>query len=258
MLNAILEKFDYIEVLGRCLIQKFPSIKKKLKKQSKNKNFKEKKELNSLEWEKYKKAIKSIVGKNSIVLIHSSIDGLSEMGITVDMLLEFLLTLVNDGNTIVLPTYPITNLKKQDEKVLNYNVRKTPCWTGMLPNKFLKVPQIVRSKFPYNTLAAYGPNAEEIMLNNEKAIYVYGENSAWKYCVDHHAKILFLGVTSLSSNTIAAHMIPDILEDEWPIKDWYINSKYHIKDLDEEFDIKIKIQDVDRWAKYSTQHALEK
>lgn len=257
MLRKILENIDILEVYGRCLLEKFPNIKRSIKKR-KNGKINLISKLDVLEWEKYKNSIEKIVGENSIILIHSSMDGLNDMGVSVKELLQFLLSLCNKGNTIVLPVYPISNLKQQNKKILKYNVQKTPCWTGILPNLFLKVPGVVRSKFPYNTLAAYGPLAEEIIKNNHLAKYVYGENSAWKYCVDHHAKILFLGISSLKANTIAAHMVPDILGEQWPVNDWYIDSRYQVEDNDEIFEINIKIQDVDKWAKYSTQYALEK
>lgn len=257
MLSKILENIDIIEVLGRYLLEKFPKIKEKIKKRKK-KVTKVISELDNSEWEKYKRSIEKIVGENNIILIHSSMDGLNEMGISPKELLQFLLSLCNKGNTIVLPVYPISNLKQQGKKMLKYNVQKTPCWTGVLPNLFLKIPGVLRSSFPYNTLAAYGPLAKKIIENNHLAKYVYGKNSAWKYCVDNHAKILFIGVSSLKANTIAAHMVPDILEEQWPVENWYINSKYQVNNNDDIFEMDIKIQDVDRWAKYSTQYALEK
>lgn len=220
MLNQLFEMSGHLEVLARRVLYRHPNIKKKLKRKIKH-SERRTHTFDLKAWEEYKRVVHSKIHNKDIVLIHSSIDGLSPMGVSVSEVLGLISELTDRGCTVVIPAYPITNLKITNQSMKLYDPLKTLCWTGMLPNAFLKMEGVVRSTIPYNSLAAIGPHAKKMMEDDIDEKYVYGDKSPWNYCVKHQAKILFIGTTPNDSNTIQTHMIADYMKDAWPVKDWY-------------------------------------
>jgi len=257
---SFLERHGWAEVAIRIILNKFPKIKKIAKKvrggashgsKSAAQEPNQTQQVIDPAWKaEYFERVAASIADESIVLIHSSMDGLESIGITVEDFMVFMHDQVDKRNiTFVLPCFPITNLKKPTPKSRPYDPGKTLCWTGMLPNAFIGDPDVIRTRFPYNSLAALGPKAQEMMANDLDAERVYDNNSAWRYCLDNHAKILFCGVKASGSNTIAIHMTCDVMADEWPVADWYEDVTYKIK-LDGQVTEKtIKVQK-DFWYQY--------
>lgn len=245
------EKHGKIEPLIRRLSSRLPIIKRFLK----SKRKKPKRNLLSSssdlkDWDNLKKTIESVVEQNDVVLIHSSSDGLNKIGISAQVCLTFLKNLIATKKcTIVMPCFPVTNIKKTGAKIFLYNPKTTICWTGLLPNLFLADSDCIRTSFPYNSLAAIGPLAKEMMEHSLESNYVYDKNSAWSYCLNHRAKILFLGVKASESNTMAIHMLPDYMENEWPVDKWYEVKTYRVQLDDHTIDVSANIQR-GIWYKY--------
>lgn len=197
--------------------------------------------------------IKSLgIKKGDILIVHSSMEGMRRIDPKPEKVIDFLLELVGDEGTLVFPAFPICNAKYDEGKVATYDPKRTLCWTGMLPNCFLKYPQVVRSFFPYNSLAAKGKCSDEMMKNNLESNTPHGKNSAWEYCVNNHAKILYLGIKVAECNTIL-HAAEDILGEKWPIDNWYQQQTYKIKTGEGIIDKTIKVAD-SSWIKYSACH----
>lgn len=254
MISELFYRSAFLEVFARWLLAKFPQIKNKIKIVRKIEGIKERVPFNPYQWDIYKKLVNDSVEDNSIVLIHASVDGLNNIGVDENMVFEFLLSLIKRGITVVSTAYPITNLNIKDKKMKPYNPDKTPCWTGMLSNKFVSSSLSIRSVVPYNSLAAIGPLAAEMMEDNIKAEYVYGDYTPWKYCVDHHAKILFIGTTCLDSNTIQTHMLADYMGEKWPIDNWYEEYDAPLKINGEIIEHKLKIQSY-FWTQYVVEYS---
>lgn len=244
---SLLEKYGWIEAYSRQFFEKHSKIKKAIKKRrDKNAQGTAENELKPIDpqyWKRYKETIDKQIKRGDIILIHSSADGLGKIGVTAEQCMKFLKTLIRDKEcTVVMACFPITNLKPPSEKRRPYDPKKTLCWTGMLPNIFIADPECIRTRFPYNSLAAIGPKAEEMMSNDLDAKLVYDQNSAWRYCCDHHAKIFFIGVKASGANTMAIHMLPDYLLDKWPITEWYEEKKYKVKIENEIIEVSVKVQ----------------
>lgn len=170
------------------------------------------------------------INDGDVVLIHSSMDGLSKTGLDAIEIIDLLQRNLGSNTTIVMPTFPIENKrKKTDGEIRQYNPQKAVCWTGIIPNTFLQRSGVVRSHFPFNSLSAVGPKANEMFKEETKSLRPHDINSAWYYLVKNHAKILFLGTTSLESNTMLDHMPPDVMGDTWPVKNWWRKMKYEIR-----------------------------
>lgn len=227
----ILERCPWLEVLIRRFLWKFPKIKEFVKNKNSNKKQGERvTEDISNAWEKIKQIISEYhIGEGDILLVHSSMDGLAKTGVSSQEVIDFLLELLGKDGTLVFAAYPKCKPCQSQEDVLYYDPKKTLSWTGMLPNVFCKYEGVVRSAFPYNTLAAKGKYAEAMMKNNLLDDTSLAKHSAWQFCIDHHAKILYLGVSAALSCTMMNYP-EDALEDKWYVKDWYDMQKYAIKE----------------------------
>lgn len=187
-------------------------------------------------WENYKKYIDSLgINKGDILIVHSSMDGLKGMNVQCKEILDYLLDLVGMNGTLAMPAFPYykekeipTKFEEEELSLKKYNPQKTPSWTGLLPNYMCSRKEAIRSPFPYNSLVAIGREAKNMMKMNLDTDLPHGKNSAWAYCSEHHAKVLFLGVEPFHSTT-AIHVCEDSMDTEWPINGWYKNQEYEIQ-----------------------------
>lgn len=202
------------------------------------------------------------INNGDILLVHSSMDGLKNTGLSPTKVISILRDIVGIDGTIVMPAFQkfecpcpegklIEHKENFSDEVFVYNYRGVACWTGMLNSIFLMQPDTLRSYFPNNSLAAQGPHAKPMMENNLKGDLPHGRFSAWKYCVEHHAKVLFLGLKADHCFTLI-HTVEDILDDEWPVNDWYKKQKYKIIDGVEETNIIVRERRL-KWARYITE-----
>lgn len=251
---SLLEKYGFIEVASRIILNNCPKLKKMAKKLRANSNkateVPETKEINPQFAKDYFVRLDSIIVKDDVVLIHSSMDGLEAIGITAEAFMSFMKQQVADKQaTFVLPCFPITNLKPPTAKSRPYDPKKTLCWTGMLPNMFIGDADVVRTSFPYNSLAAMGPKAIEMMAKDSEQVGVYDRNSAWQYLLEQDAKILFVGVKASGSNTMGIHALCEFMGDEWPVNDWYEKRTYKVRIDGEVTEKTISVQ-ADHWYQY--------
>jgi len=184
--------------------------------------------------------------KGDIVILHSSMDELSRVDISAIEIINYLLEILGPEGTLVIPTFPLYNDKNTVGDCYIYSSKKTTCWTGLLPNIFLRYPDVIRSEFPYNSLAAKGKHAQLMMENNLLDNKIYGENSAWVYCIRNSAKVLFLGTPAFHTNTIS-HIPEDLLGDKWPINNFFIRKSFVLQGDSSSINFEANIR-ADFWA----------
>lgn len=251
---SLLEKQGWIEPMLRVFLEEHPRLKKAAK-QLRNKRAQGESAPaaapDPAALAAYRQRLDEIIRPGDLVLIHSSMDGLEKLGFSAEDCLAFLKAQVETkACTVVMACFPITNLKPPTGKSRPYDPKKTLCWTGLLPNVFLADPACVRSSFPYNSLAAIGPEAENMMARSLEGESVYHPGSPWRYCYERRAKILFLGVKASVSNTMAIHMVPDLMGAAWPVGDWYELRQYRVR-LDEGvITMPVRVQK-DFWYRYT-------
>lgn len=246
----ILGIFPYLEMYIRRLYYN-SNFLLKLKKTKKIKAH----QLPSVSLGLYEKVVEHIkelgIKKGDILIVHSSMDGLAATGASAKQYIDMLLELVGDEGTLVLPAFPLFKTEK-DQGVLKYDPKRTVCSTGMMPNIFIRYPGVIRSVFPINTLAAKGKHAEKMMCDNLQGDLAHGKHSSWEYCVEHNAKILFIGLKAYNRNTVV-HAAEELLDSEWPIKDWFEKKQYLVKRTHGEELITIR-QRKQFWSRYLTLH----
>lgn len=232
LILLLLERCPWLEVAVRRFLWRFPAIKQFIANAHSEKRQVKTIKTDPAIWERVKEKIKGYpIEKGDILLVHSSMDGLAKTGVSAKEVIDFLLELLGEEGTLVFAAYPKCKPYREEKEVLYYDPKRTLSWTGMLPNVFCKYDGVVRSEFPYNTLAAKGKYASEMMKDNLLDDTSQAEHSSWQFCVEHHAKILYLGVSAALSCTMMNYP-EDALGEAWYVKDWYGTQRYAIKSGD--------------------------
>ena len=257
-LNKLLAIHPIVEILVRKIywlnFNFFSNFKK-----SNSKNF----ELKSFEKIK-SQLLKFGLIEGDILVLHSSFDCLHNTLKSPTNIINELLLLVGDKGTLVMNasrSFPEDKKNKDylwteyNNDVVVYDVKKSRVWTGVLPHTMVKDKRSIISRFPINPIVAIGFKSLDITENNTIGKFPCGLNSSWKYCVDHDALIVGIGVDLTHSLTII-HVAEDVLGLNWPIKNWYRDRKFRVIDAENNFD---KILDIkERHPKWGTLHFAER
>lgn len=201
------------------------------------------------------------VGEGSLLIVHSSYGALKGGGLKPDEIIDKLLALVGTTGTLAMPVIrhyeedpPVekkltTNL---DNVVSVYDVEKTKITTGVLPIVLHNRKESVTSRFPLNPMCAIGSLATEMMIDNINGTTPHDEHSAWKFCADHNAIIVGLGI-DLAHYLTMIHVAEEAYPG-WPIKDWFRKRNFIIKDGD--FQIEKTV--MERQPKWGMLHLADK
>lgn len=181
------------------------------------------------------------IGEGSLLVVHSSYDVLECTGLSPDEIINKLLELVGQTGTLAMPVIRKYKGEPKTEDILSfntddlvciYNVKKTVVTSGILPYLMMQRNDSIISHHPLNPMVAIGPLAEDMMKNN---LYgdnpsPHGQNSSWKFCLDHDAFVIGLGVDLEHYNTIS-HVAEEAFDDwKWSNDDWFRLRKFDIID----------------------------
>ena len=195
------------------------------------------------------------VQKGDLVIIHSSAKGLSDLECNPNDLLDALIAMVGPDGTIAMPAFPDEERLKEQDGIKIYDPQRSVAWTGMMPNLLLRKKGAVRSCFPYNPLVSIGPKAADMMKDNINVEYAHGDSSCWGYCLQNHAKILYLGLPAFHSFTIL-HTIEDFNFGHWLPNEWFEEKQYYVIIEGEIVPKTIKIR-AHRWSQYLAEKHTE-
>lgn len=183
------------------------------------------------------------IGKGSLIVLHSSFDNLKPIDLGREEIIERLLDLVGDKGTLAAPVIrrykecdklTVNDRLNEKEKDINcvYDVQKTKITSGVLAFTLMHYDGSVTSRHPLNPLTAVGPLATAMMEHNldGEAPSPHGPNSCWKFCADHDAFIVHLGV-NFGHHLTMQHVVAECNED-WNIKDFFYRRPFTIKDGD--------------------------
>lgn len=102
---------------------------------------------------------------NETILIHSSMKSIGPVEGGADTVLDALMEFFAEG-LLLLPTHTWRFINEENRV---FDVRRSPCCVGILPELFRQRPGVVRSLHPTHSMAAYGKGA---------AAYLEGELNA--------------------------------------------------------------------------------
>ncbi len=169
------------------------------------------------------------VGDGSLLVVHSSFSELQCTGLDANQIIDTLLELVGPSGTLAMPA-----IRKYKEGQNTYNVKKTLVQSGMLPYMMLRRKDSFVSHHPFNPLVAVGPLAKPMMERNLDGDRPspHGPNSCWKFCYDHNAFVVWLGIDSDHFNTIS-HVNEEAFGNwKWSDEEWYHDRQFIIIDED--------------------------
>lgn len=262
-LNALYGRFPTVEVACRHVysrVKKFDFVKKnKAVRKAKDALMgRPAREEGGRSWENYCKYIEGLGIKNGdILIVHSSMDGLRKMDVGKEEAVGFLRDLVGPDGTLVMPAYPAFKKKpvrvsfdEEIEEARKYNPDKTIAWTGILPNYLCTLEGARRSLFPIDTLAAIGRDADAMMEGNLNGRISHGKLTAWDYCYQRHARVLYFGIGPAYCIS-ELHVYEDMNPEEWPIKGWYKSQKFFITNGNETTEFTCRARKI-FWDQYMT------
>jgi len=190
------------------------------------------------------------VREDGIMIVHASGLALKPTGLAPAQICVQLLDFLGPEGTLAMPAIPLyreepTGPERLTDTIcskrLSYDVRKTPPWTGALPKALMGVAGAVRSRHPLNSMVAVGRHAVSMMeanIDGDRPM-ACGPGSSWKYCADHNATIVCLGVDTSHSLTMI-HVAEDSWADQWPIANWYRDRMFHVKDGEFETNLTVR------------------
>ena len=181
------------------------------------------------------------VKEGALAMAHTSVSGLkltepaslSQLDAisTAQTLVSDLLDLVGTTGTLVMPTHPIYQLDNEYAGWIDppavYDPQATPCSTGLANELFWRRPGVLRSLHPFNSLAAYGPLASELLadnLNQSKPL-PHGVHSGYYRFCQRNGLVISIGVPLAKCMTVF-HTAEDVRDEEWPIKDFFEEREY--------------------------------
>lgn len=179
------------------------------------------------------------VGEGSIVIVHSSYDVLKCTGLTPDEIINRLLAIVGDTGTIATPVLRrYTEMPSFEEQLNNdfsdivckFDMRRTPIKSGLIPFTLSRRKDSVVSPHPLNSLGAIGARASAMMEHNMDGEYPKpsGPLSSWKYCLDHGAYVLGLGVDLEHYNSML-HVAEEAFGNwHWSDEEWFRHRAFDI------------------------------
>ena len=207
------------------------------------------------------------VYEGRIMIVHSSGLALKFTGHSPTEICERLLEFLGPEGTLAMPAIPFYRGEPSGPerltdsicvKTLVYDLLKTPPWTGSLPKALMGVAGAIRSRHPLNSMVAAGRHAVSMMhanIDGDRPM-ACGPGSSWKFCADHNAAIVCLGVDTAHSLTMI-HVAEDSWSDQWPIANWYRDRMFHVKDGNFETTLTVR-ERRPRWAINYAERTLQK
>lgn len=147
------------------------------------------------------------IGKGDLVVMHSSYGNLKPTSLDNVQIIERLLSLVGVEGTLAAPVIrqfveekALTPKELMRDGLRNikciYDVENTPITSGVLGITLMKHNGSYTSHFPLNPMTAVGSHAKYMMQHNMETDgqSAHGIGSCWKYCADHNAYVIYLGI----------------------------------------------------------------
>ena len=159
--------------------------------------------------------------KNDAVIAHSSLSriGLIENG--ADDLIDAFLEVIGQDGLLVMPAFSSLQYDKEKKSYV-FDMKKTKCYTGIVPETFRIRKDVMRSVSPTHSLIAYGSKAKWFTEGHEKCNNPYAKAGPFYKLMELDAKIFLIGVDQLANSSI--HIVEDKYLD-FPFKVWAEKAK---------------------------------
>ena len=159
--------------------------------------------------------------KGDSVIVHSSLSRIGFLQNGADTLIDAFLEVIGKGGLLVMPAFSALNYD-ESKKMYVFDVKKTPAYTGTVPETLRKRKNVFRSISPTHSLIAYGKKAKWFAEGHEKCDNPYGKEGTFYKLMELDAKIFLIGVDQLANSSI--HIVEDSFK-KFPFKVWTEKSK---------------------------------
>lgn len=163
-----------------------------------------------------KSLVEAGLKKNDVAIVHSSLSRIGYILGGADTLIDAFLEVIGSGGLLVMPAFSALQYDKKNGLYV-FDVKDTPCYTGNVPETFMRRKGVRRSISPTHSLVAYGKNAEWFVKDHEKCSNPYGSKGPFYKLYDLDAKIFLIGVDQLANSSI--HIVEDKYK-KFPFRVW--------------------------------------
>jgi aminoglycoside 3-N-acetyltransferase len=185
------------------------------------------------------------IKKGDTLLVHSSLKSFGSVSGGQKTVINAILNVIGEEGTLIVPTLTGKREDSRDDPPI-FDVRITPCWTGIIPETVRNMEKTVRSYHPTHSVAAVGYYKKLITSQHESSYSPCDKNSPYFKLSKLNGYILLLGVDQESNTCI--HSCEEIAEVGYHLqKEW---TEVYIKDYDGN-DIKI-VNRLHNWNKPPT------
>jgi aminoglycoside 3-N-acetyltransferase len=146
-----------------------------------------------------------------VVLVHSSLSRMGYVEGGANTVIDALLETVGSKGTVVVPTLTFSPEDFLSDSPPVFDFRKSPCYTGKIPEIFLQREGAVRSIHPTHSVAAIGPHTQYLVKDNEKSETPCGKNSPFSKLIELDGYILVLG--SRFGQITSFHVVEDAVSN---------------------------------------------
>ena len=145
------------------------------------------------------------VRAGDVLFFHSSLRSFGRVEGGPDAVIDSAIESVSPGGTVVVPTFVqrINGAQASySQRRVAWDIEKSPSDVGVITEVFRKRAEAVRNDDPCNSLAAIGPEAEEVMSRHARCEprlspwgpTSFGVGSPWDWLVERNAAYLLMGV----------------------------------------------------------------
>jgi aminoglycoside N3'-acetyltransferase len=184
----------------------------------------------------------------ALVMAHTSIAGVclteeaDSSGKSVNSLLvarqvlDDLLELLGPSGTLVIPAHAIYQGEEESARLQNsktpvkYDPAATPCAVGLINELFWRRKGVLRSLHPYNSVAACGPLANELLrdnLNDSKPL-PHGVHSAYYRFCQKNGMVIGIGIP-LGRFLTLLYTAAETLDERWPLPGFFAERQYVVR-----------------------------
>ena len=159
-----------------------------------------------------------------VVLVHSSLRSLGQVPGGPESVIHALRQALGEGGTLLLPALSYASVSPVQP---HFDLCKTPCCVGAIPEYFRQMPEVMRSLHPTHSVCGIGPMARALLSEHHLDDTPCGERSPFRKLRDHGGQVLMLGC-GLRPNT-SMHAVEELANAPYPLG---THASYHLRDAD--------------------------
>lgn len=135
------------------------------------------------------------------ILVHSSLKSLGPVPGGAETVIQGLLKALGEDGTLLFPAFSFSTVNLKNPV---FDVKKSPCCVGALPEYFRTRPGTIRSVHPTHSVSGTGKKAKQILSENQLDTTPCGEHSPFRKMRTEGDWILFIGCTIAPNTTMHA------------------------------------------------------